>query len=215
MIKLVLFDIDGTLIDTDAALIRAFQNVFSCFAMRPPTEQEVLQGVGHCDEEWIKLAWTGSCPIPTQKVAEMSEYFKQKYLGFYFPVLARLGEGAKETLEKLRKQGIKTAIVTNGRKEYAESVLSYFKLEGLFDLVVSADDVAHVKPSPEPLLHALDHFKLKPWDALYLGDTELDARAAKAAKVHFALMVRARNSLVKSKRRLGSLKEIPVLVQKL
>ncbi|NYZ74908.1 HAD family hydrolase [Candidatus Micrarchaeota archaeon] len=213
MIKLVLFDIDGTLVDTDTALVRAFQNTFSNFKMRPPTEKEVLRGVGNEEENWIKLIWTGERPIPKQKIDEMAEYFRCKYFGFYFPVMAHLMSGAKETLEGLRAKGIKTAIITNGKHEYVERVTSYFKITELIDYAVSVEDVKHIKPSPEPIKHALEHFKAKPDEAVYVGDTEIDAKAAHAAGVHFALVVQSRNALVKAGHRLGSLKELLSVVQ--
>ena len=215
MIKVVLFDIDGTLVDTDAALVRAFQNVFSSFKMRPPTEKEVLRGVGREEEDWIRFIWTGERPIPKQKVDEMAEYFRCKYFGFYFPVMAHLMSCAKETLEELHAKGIKTAIITNGKHEYVERVTSYFKIAKLIDYSVSVDEVKHIKPSPEPIRHALDHFKVKPEEAFYVGDTEIDAKAAKAAGVNFALVINSRNALVHSKHRLCSLKELPALAERI
>lgn len=215
MIKLVLFDIDGTLVDTDAALVKAFQNVFSHFKLRPPTEKEVLRGAGNEEENWIKLIWT-SQEIPSkEKIKEMAEYFRSKYFGFYFPVLARLMPETKKALKELRAKGVKTALVTNGRHEYVERVTSYFQLKELIDYAVSVEDVKQIKPSPEPIKHALDHFKLKPEEALYVGDTEIDEKAAQAAGVHFALVIHSRNALVHARHKISSLTEIPALAERL
>ncbi|MEW5955218.1 MAG: HAD family hydrolase [Candidatus Micrarchaeota archaeon] len=215
MIKVVLFDIDGTLVDTDAALVRAFQNTFSNFKLRPPTEKEVLRGVGNEEENWIKLIWTGHGIPSKEKIDEMSDYFREKYFGFYFPVMARLMSGAKEALEELRAKGIKTVIITNGRREYVGRVTSYFKINNLIDYAVSVEDVKHIKPSPEPLVHALQHFHARPDEALYVGDTEIDAKAAHAAGVQFALIIHSRNALVHAQHRLGSLKELPALAERI
>jgi HAD superfamily hydrolase (TIGR01509 family) len=100
----------------------------------------------------------------------------RKYLGYHTmePQLVSL-------LEKLRPQ-IKTAVATN-RTDTMDKLLVEFNLDGYFDLVVTSSDVKHPKPHPEGLLKILDHFGLAPHQAIYVGDSQVDELAARAAKM--------------------------------
>jgi HAD superfamily hydrolase (TIGR01549 family) len=89
----------------------------------------------------------------------------------------------KPLLEKLRPR-YKTAIATN-RSNTMDRVLSEHGLEEYFDLVVSSNDVDRPKPYPDPLIKILEHFEIEAYNTLYVGDSELDEIAAKAAGVPF------------------------------
>ncbi|MGB9577434.1 MAG: HAD family hydrolase [Candidatus Micrarchaeia archaeon] len=212
MIKLVVFDIDGTLVDSDAALARAFQNTFSAFGLKSPSMQQVIKFAGNAEKKWLELivAETSQHATP-QKISEMSEYFRKKYYSFYFPVMAHLKAGVKEALNQIRGLGVKTAIITNGKRAYVERVTSFFKIAELFDETISVDEVSHTKPSPEPLTRVLHDLRVKPSEALYVGDTEIDAETARGAGVKFVLVVNSRNKKVKADYRISSFSELPSL----
>ena len=84
-------------------------------------------------------------------------------------------------LQKLRPQII-TAIATN-RTDTMDKLLTEFDLNDYFDLVVTSSDVQHPKPHPEALLKILNHFGLAPEQAVYIGDSQVDEQAARAAQI--------------------------------
>ena len=87
----------------------------------------------------------------------------------------------KPLINKL-KPAYKTAVVTN-RSDTMNGVLSEHGLEGYFDVVISALDVAHPKPHPEGLLKILKRFDLQPHEAVYIGDSELDEISARESGI--------------------------------
>ena len=109
----------------------------------------------------------------------------------------------KPLLEKLRPR-YKTAIATN-RSNTMDRVLSEHGLEEYFDLVVSSNDVDRPKPYPDPLIKILEHFEIEAYNTLYVGDSELDEIAAKAAGVPF---VAYQNRSLSANFHITSLKEI-------
>ena len=109
----------------------------------------------------------------------------------------------KPLIETLRPR-YKTAVATN-RSDTMDRVISEHGLEGYFDLVVCASDVDHPKPHPDQLIKILEHFGIEPCDSLYVGDSELDEIAAKAAEVPF---VAYKNRSLSADFHIQSLKQI-------
>ncbi len=109
----------------------------------------------------------------------------------------------KPLIKKI-KPLFKTAIATN-RTDTMNNVIIEHGLEGCFDLVISASDVTHPKPHPEQLQKILNYFNLKPDQAIYIGDSELDDQAAEKAGVPF---VAYKNQLLSADYHIESLKEI-------
>jgi phosphoglycolate phosphatase len=92
-------------------------------------------------------------------------------------------EGFRDTLDKLRGR-VELAVCTN-RSTSVEMVLDSFDLSRYFGCVMTASKVANPKPHPEPLLKVLDHYRLEPCEALFVGDSEVDRLSAEAAGVPF------------------------------
>ncbi|OQW98569.1 MAG: hypothetical protein BWK74_04265 [Desulfobacteraceae bacterium A6] len=101
----------------------------------------------------------------------------------YWPFIKdmKIEPGLKSLLEKIRPK-YKTAIATN-RSDTMQGIILEHGLEGFFDLVVCALDVKNPKPHPESLIKIVEHFGIKPSQALYVGDSVLDEMAAKAAGI--------------------------------
>ena len=93
----------------------------------------------------------------------------------------KIEPGLKSLLEKIRPK-YKTAIATN-RSDTMQGIIAEHGLEGYFDLVVCALDVKNPKPHPESLIKIVEHFGIKPSQAIYVGDSVLDEMAAKAAGI--------------------------------
>jgi HAD superfamily hydrolase (TIGR01549 family) len=177
-IKLVAFDCDGVMFDTEQANRFYYSDMLQHFGRPSLTEEQF--GFVHMHTVHESMAYL----FPDENLLEAAQAFREtmdyrKYLGYYTmePQLVPL-------LEKLRPQ-IKTAVATN-RTDTMDKLLAKFNLAGYFDLVVTSTDVKHPKPHPEGLLKILDHFGLAPHQAVYIGDSQVDELAARAAKMPLA-----------------------------
>ena len=113
----------------------------------------------------------------------------------------------KPLLQKLRPK-YKAAIATN-RSDTINRLLDEYNLTEYFDLVVSAFDVARPKPYPDPLIKILEHFKIEPRQAIYVGDSELDEKAAREAEVIF---VAYNNKSLKADFYINNLEELEAIL---
>jgi phosphoglycolate phosphatase len=176
--QLVIFDCDGVLFDSREAN-RAFYNRLLTRFGNPLLSDEALDYVHmHTMFESVDFLF----PEAGERLA--AHAYRQELDPEPFIRLMVEEPGLKEFLTLLRPE-IKTAICTN-RTTTIQQVLSLHGLGGYFDLVVSALDVTHPKPDPESLLKIIDHFDLLPGEALYVGDSEVDALAARRAAVPLA-----------------------------
>ena len=177
MVKLVAFDCDGVLFDSLPANIAFYNGILTHFD-RPPLNPETRDY------------------IHSHTVGESLEYIFQGYPDFaaacdfvrnfdYGPYIAMMVEEPhlREFLQFLRPERY-TALATN-RTTTTGAVLDYHRLTGDFDLVVSAQDVSRPKPDPESFIRILEHFGLKPQEAIYIGDSQVDEHFAANAGVPF------------------------------
>jgi HAD superfamily hydrolase (TIGR01549 family) len=174
-IELVAFDCDGVLFDTARANRFYYSHVLQHFGRPALTEQQFRYVHMHTIHESMAFLF------PDQNTLDAAHKFRgtmdyRKYLSFLTvePQLVSL-------LGKLRPQ-IKTAIATN-RTDTMEQLLAEFDLDGYFDLIVTSSDVKHPKPHPEVLLKILAYFDLSPHQVIYIGDSQVDELAAKAAQI--------------------------------
>ena len=177
-IKLVAFDCDGVMFDTEQANRFYYSDILQHFGRPAITEEQF--GFVHMHTVHESMAYL----FPDENLLEAAQAFRKtmgyrKYLGYHTmePQLVSL-------LEKLRPQ-IKTAVATN-RTDTMDKLLAEFNLDDYFDLVVTSSDVKRPKPHPDALLKILDHFGLAPHQAIYIGDSQVDELAAKAANMPLA-----------------------------
>ncbi len=171
--KIVAFDCDGVIFDTEQANRVYYSTILQHFG-RPAVTDEQLAFV-HMHTIFESLAYL----FPDEKSLTAAHDFRktldyQHFLSYFIlePHLVSL-------LEKLRPQ-FKTAIATN-RSDTMKRLLTEFDLDGFFDLIVTASDVERPKPHPDVLLKISDHFNIPPQEVIYIGDSRLDELAAKAA----------------------------------
>jgi len=199
--KVVAFDCDGVLLDTEQANRVYYSNILQHFG-RPAVTDEQFTFV-HMHTVFESLAYL----FPDEKTLAAAHLFRktmdyQKYLSYLTvePHLVSL-------LEKL-KPHFKTAIATN-RTDTINRLLASFDLAEYFDLIVTASDVERPKPYPDALLKISDHFKLPPDQVIYIGDSRLDELAARAAGMP---LVAYRNSELSADYYVNSLNEIEGLL---
>ncbi len=206
MLKAVLFDIDGVLLHSEEALYHCFFDCIREFGYSTGlTREELLSHNYGLASQWL------SAVVPNAKnVREMVRWIADNYTR-YLVKYARINQDALSVLNELKKQGLKTAIVTNQTREEAQASLSLLNFP--FDAVVNVRDVKHPKPSPEPVLLALKKLGgLQANEVLFVGDTPADYSAGKDAGVRVVLLYNEFNPQVANAQKIFSLKEVLNLV---
>lgn len=172
----VLFDFDGTVIDSGAIIIASMRHATKTVLGRDIPDEELGRAVG------------GSGLVEQMRLIDpdLVDELVACYRAHNEPLHAELAEcaGMTDVLTRLKEEGRRLGVVTAKRRETVSLAFSYLPLEHFFDVVVGADDTERHKPDPEPLRHALDLLRADPRDAVYVGDSPFDIRAAKAAGVH-------------------------------
>jgi phosphoglycolate phosphatase len=196
-IKVIAFDCDGVMFDTTNANMAYYNEILKHLGQPSLTPEQFAYCHSHTADQSIAHLFEDE-----QDFKKAQRYRKNMS---YIPFLKHmvLEPYLKPMLKALRPR-YKTAIATN-RSDTMDQVLSVHHLEGYFDLVVSSMDVDRPKPYPDPLIKILEYFEINANRALYVGDSELDQMAAKAAGVTF---VAYQNKSLDADFYIGSLKEI-------
>lgn len=180
MKELLLFDMDGTLIDSDLMLVHTWEELYDAFRpgyrphlkdilrfSGPPLKDSLLQEFPDRPYEETKAYWFSHC-------------------GKHYDRFVTSFQGEREALLSLKKKGYRLGILTNKAHSFAEYSLKLTNLEGIFDLLIGEEDVSHLKPDPEGILKAMEYFGEKDKKkVIYIGDTSFDYLAAKNAGVFF------------------------------
>jgi phosphoglycolate phosphatase-like HAD superfamily hydrolase len=176
-IKVVIFDCDGVMFDTTKSNMAYYNRILEHFNMPRMTANQFAYVHMHTVDASLDHLFTNK--KIRKKVDEVRKTLN------YFPLIQymEIEPGLKPLLHKLRPQ-YKTAIATN-RSDTMDRVLLEHNLTGYFDLVISARDVDRPKPFPDPLLKIMNHFKVSPHNMVYIGDSEVDEQASRAAGVPF------------------------------
>jgi len=173
----VIFDCDGVMFDSRQSNINFYNHLLSHFGLPLLREEQVVYIHMATADESIRYIFKGT-PYLDQALAYR---LQMDYTPFVRDMVQE--PGLKELLGLLKpKCGL--AVATN-RSNTIGTVLESNGLAGYFDIVVSSLDVARPKPHPESLFKILDFFSILPNQALYVGDSQVDAETAKAASVPF------------------------------
>jgi len=169
----VLFDLDGTLIDSGAAILASFHHATETVLGRRYADDVVMASVGGHGIHRQMAAFD------EDRVDELVSAYRAHNIELYRDI--RLFPGVEAALERLRDEGRNLGVVTVKSRMTVELTFELLPLGDYFTVVVNGDDVAAHKPDPEGLLAALDRFGASPEDAAYVGDSPFDLQAAKAA----------------------------------
>lgn len=174
-VKLVIFDCDGVMFDSRRANEAYYNHILAQFK-KPRMNSEQCNYVHmHTAEQSVAYLFRDD-----PRLKEALTYRRQiSYLPF-IPMMEM--EPHLIGFLKYLRPTYKTAISTN-RSDTMDRVLTHHRLDAYFDFVVSCLDVKRPKPDPESLVRILDHFDLSPGEAIYIGDSEIDGLAAKAAGI--------------------------------
>ncbi|WP_449461982.1 HAD family hydrolase [Tardisphaera miroshnichenkoae] len=177
-VEAVIFDLDGTLLDSREAFIHQNLDILKEFGHLRATLADAKELLGMS---------------PTQILSKMgvseSEHKKYvakidaSYIDHYMKKYTKPFPGVIECLERLKKAGVVIGVATNTTREILEQSLRWAKLDGLVDAAVCADGTIKEKPEPDMLIEVLKKLGVSAENAIYVGDTELDVVAAKNAGV--------------------------------
>ena len=171
--RVLLFDLDGTLCDTDEMLIQSF---FALYKKYRPAKMRTRE----------ELIYFSGPPIKKTLVDEFPDYsFEEIYKAFqetsrelYLPYVKAF-DNEIETLKKLKEAGYLLGVVTNKGAPLTKYSLEIAHIDGIFDVVISADDVNAPKPSPLGINKALERLGIADKDkVLYIGDNDIDYETA-------------------------------------
>ncbi|ULL19368.1 pyrophosphatase PpaX [Paenibacillus sp. H1-7] len=176
MLDTVLFDLDGTIVDTNELIIQSFLHTFEGVTQEPVTREHIIPNMGRPLVEQMKF-FTGR-----DVVDDLVQKYR-KYNVEHHDALVKEFPHVRETLQKLHEAGIKLGVVTSKVRLTTEMGL---KLTGLFDYfgtIVTVDDVERPKPDPEGIIKALKQLGSTPDQAMMVGDSHYDVEAAHNAGI--------------------------------
>lgn len=201
-VKVVIFDCDGVMFDSKKANEAYYNHILEHFG-KPQMDSEQSEYVHtHTAEQSVVYLFRDDPQL------EQALAYRRQINYFPFIPMMQMEPYLKGFLDYLRPT-YKTAISTN-RSDTMGRVLEHHGLEGCFDIVVSSLDVKRPKPDPESLIRILDHFGLSPEQAIYIGDSEIDELAAKAAAIP---LVAYKNRSLSAAYHVEHFKEIEVLLE--
>ncbi|MBN1124506.1 MAG: HAD-IA family hydrolase [Sedimentisphaerales bacterium] len=180
-IAAVLFDLDGTLIDTLLDLTNAMNHALVAMGLPPHPPEVCRRMIGNGVRTFAARA------LPPDR-RDLLDDLIQLMLPYYMDHCmehSRIYDGMTEALEILQSRHIRLAVVTNKEQLHAEQVIAHYFAPGLFEFVVGTDESTPVKPDPAGALRTLDRMGLVAVQALFLGDSDVDFETARNASVPF------------------------------
>ncbi len=177
-ITTLLFDFDGTLLDTNELIIQSFQYVLGNHYPGKYEKIDMLPFLGPT----LRENFDSVDPTKTdQFIEEYRTWNKSMH-----DELASEFDGVSDTLKLLKAAGMKMAIVSTKRNDMVLRGLGLLDVDGVFDVVIGMDDVTNAKPDPEPILLALNRLGVTADEALMIGDNFHDIEGGKNAGVRTA-----------------------------
>lgn len=174
-IETILFDFDGTLADSNALINQSHLSVLEEYFPGEYTLDSVRQFNGPSLETTYQF-------LGLEKSEEMIAKYRE-YNAIYHDQMIRLFDGVAETLKLLKQKGIRLAVVSTKRNDVLEKGIRHLKLEGLFEVVIGADDYTNFKPHPEPIYAAMAQLNCLHSTTIMVGDNGHDILAAKNAGI--------------------------------
>ena len=181
-VQLVLFDLDGTLVDSVGDLAWCGNEMRRQLDLPVHQEGAALVWVGNGLERFVKRVLTGE--METEPAVDLYDRGLQIFRELYARHASDhcvVYPGVVDTLEALSARGLKLAVVTNKPEPFTSQLIAAMGLDDYFELVVAGDTTARKKPDPMPLHFAADYFGLDYRDCLMVGDSSNDVQAARAA----------------------------------
>ena len=176
MLRALLFDLDGTLIDTAPEIAIALNRTL-LWLKRPTVDPERVRGwIGDGARALLDKALEGTADDRTW------QHFSYEYAAVCGQA-STLYPGVRATLERLHGTGVKLAVLTNKEARFAHKLLTVHDITTHFEVLVAGDSLPVKKPHPRVVGHALTALQVEPEEAAFVGDSVIDVRTARAAGV--------------------------------
>ena len=187
-LKLIIFDLDGILVDAYEAIFRSFNHTMQTLRIEKRTPQTVRKAVGRGDENLLK---------PFMDPGQLKEalHIYRRHHTFSLIRHARLFSGAKRVLGDFKKRGLKLAVASNRPTRFSRILIRHLGIREYFDYVLCSDRLVHRKPHPEILYKIMRRFHVGAAHTLYVGDMALDAQAGQRARVRTVIVTTGSSSL--------------------
>ena len=182
--RLVMFDLDGTLMDSVPDLAAAVDKMLMLLGREPAGMARVRDWVGNGSKVLVRRALAGKLQhdgVADELADEALALFMQAYSGGH--ELTTVYPGVRDCLDWLRERDVKLSIITNKPAQFIEPLLEEKGLAGYFQWLVGGDTLPQQKPDPAALLWVMSQAGVAPDASLFVGDSRNDVRAAKAAAV--------------------------------
>ena len=188
-VKLVVYDLDGTLVDSAPATIALLNQLRNELGLSPLSYDTFIP--------WLSLGgvkiMSNSLELDTDESAkEYLEEFRRRLATIPSETMP-LYPGIKESLKLLSASGIKIGICTNKANRLVHKIIKELDIANHFDIVIAGDDLPVSKPNPIHLLTCLERLNISIKDAIFVGDSTVDQRTAELAKVAFAFYQKGYN----------------------
>jgi len=177
MIRIIIFDLDGTLVDSSIDLTNALNYAVAPYGFEKLTVKKTMSLVGEGITRLIeKMLGPEHISIRPDVMNRFMEFYSAHLVDFTKPY-----PGVPETLELLK--GYKKAVISNKREALSKSILEDLGLLRHFDAVLGSDSTDEKKPSPRPLLKVMEMLSGSPEETVIVGDSNYDIEAGRAAGI--------------------------------
>ena len=186
---LVLFDLDGTLVQTAPEICDAVNDTLLQFGHPQVEQAQVERWIGHGTTELLAQAWLTSTRQADLGQVRASAGFAVAMLEFKTYYQRRCGTRSelyphvREVLQALRSADAKLALVTNKESVFAHRVLDMHALLPFFDAIICGDSLSSRKPDPQGVAHCMQRLGVQPQHSLFVGDSCIDVATARAAAI--------------------------------
>ena len=177
---LIIFDLDGTLVDSAADIVATVQHIIEKYGFEPKDDDFIRGCIGGGARNVLikSLGEDKTALIDAEILPFFKDYYEENCA-----VYTKLYPGVTEVLEHYYTGGKPMALATFKIRSATEKILKTLGIDGYFEYVVTADDVKNPKPHPECIEKILEHYHLKPQQAVLVGDTKTDFMTGKNAGV--------------------------------
>jgi phosphoglycolate phosphatase len=192
-LKLVMFDLDGTLIETAPEIADAVNDTLSHLDLPLVTLQQVNDWIGHGTHTLLVSALADAMQTSTASIhawdglshasVVFNDFYQQRCgtRSYLYPHV-------RSVLTELAEKGVRLGVVTNKEGRFTQTVLKAHAMQDTFDIVISGDTLPVKKPNPAGIQHCLDRFGVKAEESIFIGDSSIDAATAKNAGVRVWLL---------------------------